>query len=341
MPDGYMVDEINDLVVSTLRRLRPGFVQLKQKYVNYEVFPRWFKTDKVVVDGGRGLQETLMDRGPNVARFKKLYQGLNPQNGDHLASMNVPWTFADTHWGWVTEEMLINTGESRITKIIEPRELSARLALIEMLEDAAWSCPTLAQWGTIPAGLPYYVVKNSTAGFNGGLPADHTTVAGVSLTDHPNYANWTDQYVSVSEPDLLVKMENAVYYTNFKAPVTNGDYEFGEDARIYCGFPVQRELCRLAKAQNDNIGYDLSFVKDTVAFKRLPIIPVQALETDTSNPVYGINHSTFKPYVLKGDYMRRNGPIPDRDNPDGWVVILNMGFNFLCLDRRRNWVISL
>lgn len=341
MPEGYLHDEINDLVTATLRKMRPGFVQLSQRYVNYEVFPRWFKKDKVLVDGGRGIQETLMDAGPSVARVKKLYQGLNPQSGDHLTTLNVPWCFVDTHWSWVTEEMLINTGKSRITKIIEPRELNARLKLIELLEDQAWSAPTVAQAAAgSPYGMPYYVVKSTSTGFNGSLPSDHTTVAGVNLNDHPNYKNWTAQYASYTEADVLTKMEDAMYYTGFKAPVHKGDYQFGDDNRIYCGYPVQRELCKLAKAQNENIGFDLSFVKDTVAFKRIPFIPVQKLEEDTADPIYGINHSTFKPYVLKGDYLRRTGPIRDRDNPDGWIVKIDMGFNFLCLDRRRNWVLS-
>ena len=70
-----------------------------------------------------------------------------------------------------------------------------------------------------------------------------------------------------------------------------------------------------------------------------PIIHMKQLDNDsTSDPVYGIDHSTFYPVCLKGDYLRESGPDPATDQHNAWNCFVDLTYNFLNVDPRRSLV---
>ena len=44
------------------------------------------------------------------------------------------------------------------------------IALAELVENAGWTKPASSSDETEPYGLTYWIVKNATTGFTGGLP---------------------------------------------------------------------------------------------------------------------------------------------------------------------------
>jgi hypothetical protein len=39
---------------------------------------------------------------------------------------------------------------------------------------------------------------------------------------------------------------------------------------------------------------------------------------------------------LKGDYLRETGPIMSKDQHNAWNNFVDLTYNYICIDRRRN-----
>jgi hypothetical protein len=239
----------------------------------------------------------------------------------------------------VYQEVLMNRGRAMVLNIIEPRRADALLSLVEEIEDKCWESPASAS-GKEPMGIPYYVVKNATTGFNGGLPSGHTTVAGVNITDVPNYKNYTGQYVNASRTDLIAAMRTAHRKCRFKSPINIDDYRKGngDRYRIYVNESTIQDLENEGSAQNDNLGRDLAQLDNTLVFRNHPIIWVPKLDSDTTNPVYMLDMSSFYPVVLRGDYLRESPAAAAPHQHNAYQFFVDLTFNLLCVDRRRQAV---
>ena len=174
--------DIQDLVAGTLDELgRMRFQQIAQNLQDYEVFSHWFKRDKVAFDHGIGIQRTLMNKLSGAAKHVGLMETDSVNIVDVIDQLTIPWRHAQTSWSFIYQETLMNRGESLVFNVVKPRRAASMIDLVEELEDKAWASPDVNN-KTEPYGLPYWVVSNSSTGFNGGAPSGHTTVGGVSLT---------------------------------------------------------------------------------------------------------------------------------------------------------------
>lgn len=335
--------DIADLVVGTQRDLgRLKFQQIAQNVTDYELFPVWWKKDKVTFDSGIGIQKTLMNRLPDVARHVGWTEADAPAISDLLTTLNIPWRHATTSWSYKRQEMLMNRGKALITNVIQARRIGALTDQVETVEAAGWTAPTSSDDDTEPYGIPYFVVKNSTTGFNGGAPSGHTTVAGVNLTNTPTYKNYTGQYVTVSKADLIKKMRTMKRKTAFKSPIDSPDYFRGRGMRyrVYMNEATISTMEEVGESQNENLGRDIASIDGVnMAFRGHPLRYVPQLDGDTTNPVYFLDHSTWQVVALAGDFLRETAPIRDPEKHDWFTVYVDTTYNYLCLDRRRNGVL--
>lgn len=341
-------DQLLDLTKSTLKDLGVGrFQQIAQHYQRLEVFARWFKKDKMQFSGGVGIQRNLMTDLPSSAKHVGHLEEDSVDLVDLMAQMNIPWRMATTNWMVIAQEAMMNKGKSFIFNVLQPRRLGAMIALAELLEARAWSAPTAAD-SKNPYGLPYWVVKNNTTGFNGGYPSDHTTIAGLNLTTYPTFKNYTVQYTDHTKADLIAKMRTMHRKVRFKSPFENPSYakELSDNYRLYCNETSIGAWETLGEAQNENLGRDLApmWAGDVsrngggnLMFRGHPIIWVPYLDADTTDPIYMINHETFYPVCLEGDYLRETTQkAPNQHNVVQTFVDLT--YNYLCVDRRQNGV---
>lgn len=352
--------DIIDLVKGTLDDLgRIKFQQIAQNLQHYEVMPKWMKKDRVTFDEGRGIQRNLMTRLQNNAAHVGLLETDGAVLPNLMENMRVDWCHAQTAWTFLYQtDILMNRGKSLIFNVIQPRRDGAMINLAEELEAKAWAVPEVDDANN-PWGLPYWIVYNSTTGFNGGYPGSHTSLAGLNLTTQaPNFKNYTANYTDVSKPDLLKTMRTGQRKIRWRSPVTIDDYRgsMGEDMRIYTDETTISELEDIGEAQNENLGRDLApmqtgggkDLKDIdgqLTFRKHPIIWVPQLDdtsvfTAATNPVYMVDHSTFTPVCLKGDFMRESEPekVPNQHN--AFRVFVDLTYNYLCVDRRRNAVFA-
>ena len=351
--------DIADFVSSTLADLGPlRFQQIAQTLQSYPVLGKWLKKNKMTFDSGNGIQRNLMGKLSGQASHVGLLDTDTYAIPDLMSQLNVPWKHAQTKWGFIYQtDILMNSGRSAVYKVIEPRRQDALISLAEELEAKAWSAPNVADT-THPYGLPFWIVDNATTGFNGGLPGDHTTVAGINLTDNPTFKNYTGRYTNVTKGDLITKMRTGFRKIGWQSPVSHQDYRNGngQKMQLYTNETTVNSLETVGESQNENLGRDLASVeagagKDVgtvdmqLVFRRHPIFWVPQLDdtavfTAATNPIYCVDHSTFYPVVLKGDYLREGDAkeVPGQHNV--YRVFIDLSYNYLCVDRRRNAIFA-
>ncbi len=342
--------DISDLVAGTLYELgRMKFQQIAQNLQHYEIFTHWFKKERMSFDGGIGIQRTLMNRfDASAAKHVGMTEADNVNITDLIDQLQVPWRHAQTSWGFFYHETLMNKGKEMIFKVIKPRRESAMLALVEELENKAWSAPSSTDKKN-PYGIPYWLVKSASTGFNGGAPSGHSTVGGVSLTDSPNFKNYTAQYATVSKPDLIKKLRTAIRKCHFQSPLPgNSDYTTGSERyRMYVNETTLSSMEDIGESQNENLGRDLAnptyggthYGVASLIFRGYPIVAIPKLDADTQNPVYGVDHNSFHVVCLEGDYLRESeNKAPFQHN--SFQMFVDLTYNYLCVDRRRNFVLA-
>ncbi len=337
--------DIADMVKGTLNDLgRMKFQQIAQDLPYYEVFSKWFKKDKVAFDSGIGIQRTLMSRiDASAARHVGLLDTDQVNIADYLDQMIVPWRQVQTSWALIYQtDILQNSGKSQIVSTIKVKRANALLALVKELESKAWAAPPSSSDKVQPFGLPYWIVKNTATGFNGGYPSGFSTIANVSLTNSPTFQNYTAQYVNVTKGDLISKMRTAHRQTGFVSPITIEDYRggMGSRYRLYVNEITMQGFENAGEGQNENLGRDIASMDGQMVFKKNPIVWVPILDADTSNPVYMIDHSTFYPVCLKGDYLRESEARQAPNQHNVFQTFVDMSYNYICVDRRRNAVLS-
>jgi hypothetical protein len=347
-----LLADIPDLVTGTLRDLgRPKFTQIAQNLQSYEVIGKWFKKDKVKFHDGYGVQRTLMTSLPGEVHYGGIDEPDTTSIPNLLTQMRVDYCHIKTSWGFYYQEVLANRGKSLIVNVIEPRRAGALIRLAEALERTAWQAPATSADLTVPFGLPYWVVYNASTGFTGGAASGHTTVAGVNLTDNPTFKNYSVQYTNVTKTDLIKKLRRMHQEIRWESPLdVKGDQ--GSKMRLYCDWTVNSELEDIGEGQNENLGRDLApmgtardvrFVDDVLTFRRHPIRPVKQLDdtavyTAATSPVYMIDHDTFYPICLEGDYLRESDATPDPVNHNAFQVFLDLSNQYICDNRRRNGI---
>ena len=62
--------------------------------------------------------------------------------------------------------------------------------------------------------------------------------------------------------------------------------------------------------------------------------------TNGTDPVYGVNWGVLKPVFLSGEYMREEGPTQVPGQHTTMQVFVDSTLNFMCTDRRRNFLLS-
>lgn len=347
-------DDFSDIVAGVLRHLgRLKIENIAQEDQDYPAYRTWMKKDRVTYQGGRGIQENLYTNVSGNARHVGLLDEDDTNFPDLVKQLQVPWRHANSFW--LVEyrtDVLMNTGDATLVDTIDLKRKDAMLSLIEEIEQKAWGdAPTFAD-ELLPWGVKTWIVKDATTGFNGGLPSDHPTMAGVNLTNVPHFKNYAGLYSIVDKADLVTKLRDMHYYIRFMSPITLPEYagSIKEDYRLYTNRAVGSEIETIGEAQNENLGRDIAPMEVRSAFKTTeggellfrgnPIIQVPQLESDTSNPIYSINHRTFKVVCLKGGYMiETRNRAPYQHLVEQYFT--DISYNYKCTNRRRNGVLAL
>lgn len=332
---GLSPTAIQDLVASTLRDLGPMRMTLNATDLrDFPVMQDMLKKDKVAFDGGIGIERSIWTERGNSVKQTKLHGEDSVSIVDVIKKVRAEWKYTTFSYAWERRELLHNRGNGKkILDLIKLRRNIAMLDLAHHWEDQFWTLADPADDEAIN-GLPFWVVKNATEGLNGGTPVGYSTAPGG--LEHPKWKNHTFTYKAITKIDALAAMRRAGRATRFKSPISIQDFRSGTGARfkIFVNYNTVDEMEMLLEEQNDNLGTDLWKYDGSPTFRKSPIIAVDKLNADTTDPIYMLDMSQFYPVFLEGDYMTETEPTWLQGRHNTLVVNGDCTVNWLCNDRR-------
>lgn len=335
-------DQIADLVALTLRELgRNKWTDISYDLQEHVALPKLLKKEKVGFGSGYGFQWNVNVTTSGSARMTGLYETDVRNATDTIVQGNVPWRHCTTNWVVDEREIKMNRSPARIVELVKVKRANSMIDLATLLEDQFWSAPSDSSDNENMFGIPYWIVKSATEGFNGGNPSGFSAGAGaISSSTYPNWANWTGDYTSVTQDDLVTSLRKAATYTKFKSPVQTPSYNTGDRYGYYTNYEVLAPMERLLMAQNENLGNDLASKDGEVTFRRNKVTWVPKLDADTENPVYGINWGVFGFVFLEGEYLSESGQMRAPFQHKVLEYHTDLTLNSVCRDRRRLFVVA-
>jgi len=356
---GIQIEQCADLLYSTLQKFEKDQFQIALKHQTSEVCNRWFKKDKMVLDGGDQVNFYIQLKNSNNARHTRLYDVDNVNVAQVISEGTVKWTHAQTAWAFDIRKVAMNKGNgTRVFNYLKSRVMAAHHDFVNLLEEAAWRTPTSSTDDMNPHGVPAWLVQadsdNETGDFTGYVgdytnSADtedaYSSVGGISCTSttNPRWANWYADHNNNLDSSLLKKLRTAFRKTKFQTPTIAGmalDPESSfYDFRLYTSSAVLDALEELAFDHDDRIGADLGKYAGATVFKGIPFVYVDDLDTELTysrgaDPIYGVNHKHFHPIVLSGNNFRKSKPKPKDNSHNVLEGFVDLSYAYVCDNRR-------
>ncbi len=334
-----------DTVNGTREQLGPAnYQQIAQNKQDYPMFQRWFKRGNIKLHNGIAIRRQVMNRLPDAASHTGWMDPDNANIYDLSDTIRVEWVHAVKSWAMFYQQGLMNAGPEEIFDAVKMQRDGAAIALIEEIESKAWAAPTTSSDKRNPWGIAYWVVKNASTGFNGGAASGHTTVGSVSLTDSPTFKNYTYTYTlasGITKPDAITSTRLAMMKCKFRSPIPSVDYS--KNVGRYCLYvnaDTIQQMQTVGESQNENLGRDLApgkYGPGSLLFNNCDIVWAPELDGDSTNPIYGLDHSCIEVHGLRGDWFRdsKKGASDQHNCVEHYT---DVSYNYLWVDRRRHFV---
>jgi len=359
---GLLPTQIDDLVENTLHDFeKDSWVDISLELQQYFAMQNMLLDDRVGIDGGDLLQWQVKVRNTGSAKNTGMYAQDDVKVMDVTKHCSLGWTKQTANFAYDVDEPEFQSGDAhRIVDLLRLRRHDALTSFAELVEDNFWSfplSPTDEDEQRKPCGVPYWIVRNDTKGFNGGVPhTAHSTVAGLSPTTYTRWASFTGKYTAISKRDLIRLLREATVKCYFRAPVAYPNVAKSEKPRhaLCTTYEVVQRLEELLEDQNQNLGNDLASKDGEVRFRRTPVnwVPWLDAHHDTAgtatldqnpygkNPVYGIDRNSFRMVFKRGRYMVRMKPLVAPNQHSVRHVHYDSWMQYQCFDRRRNFVVT-
>lgn len=341
-------EQIDDLVNTTLDQFqRNSWVDISLP-LQFYVFAEQFMSGDVTrrsVRGGTQQTWKVQVRNNGNARFTGLFSKDQTSVENLSASASQPWSISTSSYSYdINEPEFQGDDLTRIVDEIVMRENGMYNDWFAMMETALWSAPISSTQDPRPlSGIPFWVQKNATEGFNGGDPSGFAAgAAGLLTTTYPRWKNYTARYGTVTRPDLISKWIKAVDFCQFRAPhkFPESNATTGPSWKFYATYTLREQLSQFLDSRNDNLK-DLSGTTNPT-FMSIPVQWVPELQSgdaaDSTNPLYGINWNTMDFTFLSGREMVRKEPVQSPRQHNVRDIFMDSTNNLLCKNRRGNFV---
>lgn len=343
---GLLPDSINDMVKSTLPDLGKGMLtEIAEELQDYTALSIFFKPDMMEKKKGRKIQWPVMVEDNENTENHGLYHQFTVSQHDGTQTAEVQWTWTTYKWTWDENEILMNRDPAQIFDYLESKKRAAFLGFCKKSEQNIWRMPSAAD-NTAPKGIPYWVTKNATQGFNGGIPTGFSDVAGLSPTTYSGWNNYTGLFTDVIETDFVDLLTDAIRLTGFKSPAAKSSRpkEHGDNApdrrRFFTNNSMLGKMEQLARANNDSLGANITAYMGGVLVNRREVDYVPQLDEDTTDPFYGIHTGTMKVAYIPDRWMTSIKIERLPLQPSSGIVYDQSGWNLICYNRRRSFVLA-
>jgi hypothetical protein len=335
--------DVGDLIKLTQKELGPmKLTDLTTDIQKHVALSQLLKGNRETLKSGTSIQFTLMiDHNDSVRPV-----GYGAEDivdiPDLTALGEVGWKKCTGNWALEHALVDMNRDPARIVDMVKVQRLGCLIAFAEWFEDKFWRSPGSSS-ALEPNGVAHYVVKSASEGFTTNAPTGFTTVANINPSTGANgrWRNWAAPYTQVTKDGLIAAARKAAFYTDWEPAVPNmPQFNTGDKYGFYSNYATVGALELVLESQNDNLGSDVASQDGKVLFKRSPITPVIKLDSDTTNPLYGINWGEFKTVVLSGWWMRETSIDIQPGQHTISATHVDCQFNWITRNRRRHFVIS-
>lgn len=298
-------ENVQDFVNDTLKDLgKPKFTDISSNLQRHVAMKNLLRKNRATLQSGSGIQFNVLVNQSNAARNVALAESDNVNMVDGMVQASTVWRNSQTSYMIVRQLMAMNREPARIVDYVKQQRIMAMISFAELMETNFWAAPSATDTKT-PLGLPYWITKNATKGFNGGNLTGYANVAGLSNGTYPNWANWTFPFTNVTRDDFIRNAREAATKTDWTPPVDGiPSPGTGDEYGWYTNYNVIQPLEEALENQNDDLGNDIDSMDGHVIFRKAKVTWVPWLERDTTNPFYGICWGWFKTYILEGEWMK-------------------------------------
>jgi len=337
-----------DLLSTTLEKLPEGEFEVAFKYQTYPICDQWFRRDRRRVKSGHAISLRVQLKTNGSARHVLLYEPTPNAQVDTMAEIRADWVHAEAKMHYESHEIDMNRAPAKLVDLIRERRVAAYMDIADLIELRAFATPSTSTNVREPLGVPYwinYVDKNSTdytGGFVGkqAVYGDGTTttiVGGIdgSLPVNDRWRNFAGNITGMNMATIDM-LRRAIRRVQFRPPTSVRDLYRGPSSmlRIYSNQDYADDYERLVNEGPDDRNGDLNPFGGVLTFKRIPWIATASMDDLPFNPIFGLNHRHFFPYVLRDWWMREDEPLRDRSQRHVFTVGIDCSYQFFCLNKR-------
>lgn len=335
MPSYYA---ISDIVQATLFNDPKGMASniAPELLRDYPAANRLVKKNVAKEQSGLDYRWPVNLKGSNSATTFGPYHRPTRSVGDHLGKASMQLRNLRTDFSCDELEEQMNSGAAEIVDVVKMREQNAMIDLTDLIESKFWSFADTNDDDS-PQGILYYLPYCATAGFVGTVSGSHTVVANVSPSINIGWKSYGDQYIAVTEDDLILKTTTAMSKTNFKAPLTNmlvPEFSTNQQFGLYANLATIQQIEKKARDQNDNLGPDVDAMHNRAMIRGNGLVEVPSLDANARNPLIGINWAQIQNRVRTGYWMRRKLIKDDPAQPLTVSVDIYCVYNLIMHNRR-------
>lgn len=331
---GYRPEDIADALATTLADLPDQELEYALDHQEY-FWCSLFKEKSVSIDGGTTIQRKVSFDTSGNARYRTMFDTDEPRFGDSIQTIDVHWALLGTNASWDEFEIVQQMNSTKgYVNLVQTRKDKSMIDLADLIEGTMIAVPTSATDKTTPFTLPYYLrllnsagTINTTAGFNGttvtfGDASTGTIIAGIDAATETKWRNWCAPYTAINNA-FLKAYRKACIKTKFRPPIILDTPLMRERARKFmavAGTDSVLDLMELVDNKDDNhvatkkegLGSMLVVDGDLARLNRVPVVPLDTLDSATYTPIYSFDLSWFKPVVHENYWMNQKNPMVDR-----------------------------
>ena len=354
---GYRPEDIADLLATTLADLPDQELEYALDHQEY-FWTSLFQEKNIQIDGGTSIQRKVSFDTSGNARYRTMFDTDEPKFGDSIKTIDVHWALVGTNASWDEFEIVQQKNSRKgYVNLVQTRKDKSIIDLADLIETTMITTPASATDKTTPFTLPYYLrllnsagTINTTAGFNGVTVAytggtTGTIIAGIDAAVEEKWRSYCAPYTAINNAFLTAYRRGCIK-TRFRVPIILDTPLMKERARkmmAVAGTDTVLEIMSLVDRKDDHhvstkkeaLGGLLVVDGDLARINRVPIVPLDTLDSAEFDPIYTFDLAWFKPVVHDGYWMNRKPPMFDRRQHTTFTSFVDGAHNVLVENIRK------
>jgi hypothetical protein len=354
---GYRPEDIADLLATTLADLPKQELEYALDHNEY-FWTQMFQEKNVKIDGGTSIQRKVSFDTSGNARYRSMFDTDEPKFGDSIHTIDVHWALVGTNASWDEFEIVQQKNSVKgYVNLVQTRRDKSVIDLADLIEETMIAAPVSATDKSTPFTLPYYLrllnsagTINTTAGFNGTTISytggtTGTICAGIDAAIETKWRNYCAPYTAINN-SFLKAYRKACIKTKFRPPVildTPLMKERMAKMMSVAGTDTVLDLMELVDKKDDNhvstqkegLGGMLVANGDLVRLNRVPVVPLDTLDSADYTPIYTFDLSYFVPVVHDGYCIKTTPPMTSRGQHTTFTSFTDGAHNILVENVRK------